>query len=378
MGYARGRRRQLTLAFLVLLLVAVAATAAVRVRERMQPIPVPPEQPLAVETLQLQPRSFSLSRRYTGVLEARRRALISSRVTAQVLEVPFREGQAVAMGDLLVRLDDVELTQELDRLLAAQRRIEAELRYWREQLKRDELLLAKGTVAERSRDESARQVQMLEASLKENHAGQAIAGTRIGYTVIVAPFTGTVQAVQLQPGELATPGKPLLELVADDDLKAVVPVPQSDSSLIGTDLPVVLSLPGGATAKSKVTGLYPAMDPSTHTATLEVAVPARLSGAKPGMEVDAEILLEQEPNALVLPRQALHRRNGQSGVFLAEGDIARWQSVTAEAGGARELRITSGLVAGEWVIVTPDPRLEDGRSLWIASSTAAGNVGVAR
>ncbi|MEA3278627.1 MAG: efflux RND transporter periplasmic adaptor subunit [Pseudomonadota bacterium] len=365
-----GRRRLLALTVLILLLIAVAVAAAVRVRERLQPVPVPPGPPLAVETLELQPRPFTVSRRYTGVLEARRRALISARVTAQVLEVPHREGEPAAEGDLLVRLDAIELRQELERLQAAERRIEAELSYWRGQLHRDEQLLAKGTVAERSRDESARQVQMLEASLKENRAGQAIAHTRIGYAEIHAPFAGTVQAVQLEPGELATPGKPLLELVADDDLKAVVPMPQSDVPLVRVGLPASLRLPGGRSASAPVARLYPAMDPGTHTATLEIAVPAGLVGAKPGMEVDAEVLLEETAASLVVPRQALRERKGQTGVFLAEGDSARWRSVVAGAGGARELRISEGLKPGDRLILTPDPRLEDGRALWIAPNVA--------
>ncbi len=370
-GKAKTRHR-LALIVLILLLVAVVAAAAIRVRERLQPLQPPTVPPLAVETLELELRPFALSRRYIGVVEARQRIVISARVTANVQEVPRREGELVAEGDLLVRLDDRELKQELERLTAAQHRIEAELTYWREQLARDEKLLAKGTVAERNRDESARQVKTLAASLKENQAGQAIARTRIGYTVIHAPFSGIVQSVYLQPGELATPGKSLLEFVGNDDLKVVTPVPQSDVALIKAGLPSTLSLPVGKSINTSVSGLYPAMDPSTHTATLEVAVPTGFSDARPGMEADIDVLLTQREEAFVLPRQALRQSGGQTGVFLAEAGKASWRSVQVGPGDDQEVLIQSGLQAGDHVITTPDPRLEEGRGLWIANGNDRG------
>ncbi|MDD3447501.1 MAG: efflux RND transporter periplasmic adaptor subunit [Gammaproteobacteria bacterium] len=361
------RRQRMALAGLALLLVLVTAMAALRVGERLEPVPVLPRAPLAVDVEQLRPEPFVVSHKYTGSVEAHQRVIISARVTAVVKEIPFREGQTVGKGQLIALLDDQEMTEELRRLKASEQRTRSELDFWETQLKRDEKLFKAGTIPERNRDESLRTVATLKASLRENGEEQAMARTRRDYTVLTAPFDGRIQAIHVLPGELAMPGKSLVELVASRPLKAVVSVPQSDLPELGTELPVQVRIPAAnATLTGRVDQLYPALEPGTRTATLEIFLRSDTEGLLPGMQADVEVILHSEEAALVLPFEAIRERNGETGVYVVRDHTAAWSPITPGARMGRRIQVLGGLEGGEWVVTTPDPRLNDGQPLWLA------------
>lgn len=361
------RRQRMALTGLALLLVLVTAMAALRVGERLEPVPVLPRAPLAVDIEQLQPERFIVTHKYTGSIEAHQRVILSARVTAVVKEIPFREGQTVEKGQLIALLDDQEMTEELGRLKASEQRTRSELDFWEIQLRRDEKLFKAGTIPERNRDESRRMVATLKASLRENGEEQAMARTRRDYTVLSAPFDGRIQATYVLPGELAMPGKSLVELVASSPLKAVVSVPQSDLTGLGTGLPVQVRIPAvNAVLAGRVDQLYPALEPGTRTATLETFLHSDTEGLLPGMQADVEVILQSEEAALVLPFEALRERDGATGVYVVHDRTAVWRPVTPGSRTGRRIQIIDGLESGEWVVTTPDPRLADGQPLWLA------------
>lgn len=361
------RRQRMALTGLALLLALVTAMAALRVGERLEPVPVLPRAPLAVDVEQLRQEPFVVSHKYTGSVEAHQRVILSARVTAVVKEIPFREGQTVEKGQLIALLDDQEMTEDLGRLKASEQRTRSELDFWETQLKRDEKLFKAGTISERNRDESRRMVATLKASLRENGEEQAMARTRRDYTILSAPFDGRIQAIYVLPGELAMPGKSLVELVAPRPLKAVVSVPQSDLPGLGTGLPVRVSIPAvNAALTGRVDQLYPALEPGTRTATLETFLRSDTEGLLPGMQADVEVVLQSEESALVLPFEALRERNGETGVYVVRGQTAAWRPVIPGARTGRRIHILDGLESGEWVVTTPDPRLADGQPLWLA------------
>ncbi len=339
-----------------------------RIRERLKPPPTTLRPPLAVETLQAIPSPFTVTRSYTGSIESTQRALISAQVNAQVKTVHHREGEAVKKRNLLISLDDRELSTEVGRIKATAIRIQADLDYWKLQAARDEKLLRGKAIPPQKRDESKRMVDSLEASLRANEYALAAARTKLDYTLIHAPFSGTIQRIDTEVGELAMPGKVLLELVSTQLLKAVFSVPQKDISAIlpHTDehskpREVRLFIPSlGKVITSHVNHIYPALDSDTRNATFDVHFSKHLEGLRPGMAADAIVTMSKFEKALVLPRTAIRIKEGNTGVYVVENNIARWRSVTTGESQDKQIRITLGLKGGEIIIVTPDPRLKDG------------------
>ena len=363
-----------------------------RIRERLKPTAPVPRPPLAVETLQVEPGPFTVTRRYTGSIVSTKRALISAQVSARVKAIHYREGETVKKENLLITLDDRELRAEVGRQESTARRIQADLDYWRRQATRDKKLLRGKIISPQKRDESKRMVASLEASLHANEYALAAARAKLGYTLIQAPFSGAIQRLDTEVGELAAPGKVLLELVATRPLKAVFSVPQKDiaeitshaqghssetrdvvsldarvagersmESLTKMGMEVRLIVPSlDKTITGHTDHIYPALDTTTRNATFDVRLPEHLEGLRPGMTVEAIVILAKVERALVLPRAAIRIHEGSTGVYTVEKNIARWRPVTIGLAQGRQARIMSGLKGGEAVIVTPDPRLQDG------------------
>ncbi len=361
------RRQRTALILLGGLLSVVAVVAGLRLQERMQPPPMQVRPPLAVKSIILEPRTFVLTRRYTGSIEAEQRVVLSAQLTASVTAVPHREGVQVRAGDLLVRLDQSEQAQEIQRLNAAGERIKADLAFWRGQRARDETLFRDRVIPERAVEETRRTVAGLVASLRENQHALETAYTRRGYAEVRAPFDGVVQKVHVLPGELAVPGKPLLEVVAAEPLKAVVPVPQTDLADLHPGLAAHITVSAAEGAwEGRVDRVYPALDKATRSATLEMFLPKGLPALRPGMVATVDVRLVRREGVLTVPRQAVQERGEASGVFVVEEDRARWRTVTVGPAQGGVVLIEQGLQPGERVIVTPDPGLTDHLAVWTA------------
>jgi len=385
--------RKLVAGLLLLALVGVVVFFGVhRIRERLKPTPPVPRPPLAVEAVKVEPGPFTVTRRYTGSIVSTKRALISAQVSARVKVVHYREGETVKKGDLLITLDDRELRAEVGRLEATARRMQADLDYWRLQATRDEKLLQGKAIPPQKRDESRRMVASLEASLNANEYALSAARAKLEHTLIHAPFSGAIQRLDTEVGELAAPGKVLLELVATRPLKAVFSVPQKDITeivphpsryssetqrgnpldtrvpkergvelLTQKDIKVRLVVPSlDKTITAHVAHIFPALDTVTRNATFDVRLTEHLEGLRPGMTVDAIVILAKFERALVLPRSAIRIRKGDTGVYIVENNVARWRSVIIGQAQGKQIRIVSGLKGGETVVITPDPRLQDG------------------
>jgi len=351
-----------TAAVLLLGLVAVVTLVGARLHDRMQPLPVEPPPPLAVQTLFLQPQPFVRSVRATGTVEAERQVVLSAQLAATVVAVPLREGARVERGDVLVQLDEAEQREEVARLAAAVDRVEADLTFWQEQLAADRRLLKSQTISRRAFDETQRQVSALTAALREARQALQSARIRLEYSVVQAPFDGYVQRVHVLPGELVQPGTAMLEVLAAEPLKVVVPVAEVDLPGLQPGQPAQARIPAvDGTWTVQVDRIYPGLERGTRSATLEVFLPSDLPSVRPGMAATVDIVLARDEQALVVPRQAVRARGGETGVYVLADGVAQWRSVRTGAAQDGRVQILSGLQANDEVIVTPHPQLADER-----------------
>jgi RND family efflux transporter MFP subunit len=346
---------------LVLLAAWIGLAGAERLSARFDPAPARAVPPPAVETLAVAAETAVVERVYRGTVEAEGRAHISARLTAQILEIPHREGTLVRRGDVLARLDDEEPRREAARLEAVGDRVEGELATARREAARQEDLFRRAMTPERNLDDARQRVHTLEAQIRENAAALGVMQRRLSYAEERAPFDALVQRVHANEGELAATGQPLVELVALDRLKAVVQVPQGDASHLRPGMTVRLEVPAlGRSWPARVDRLYPALDAGSRNATLAAFFPEDATAVRPGMAVQAHVELEQIEGAVRLPAQAVLGEGPERRVYVLEDGRARERPVQVAVARAGEYLITAGLEAGERVIVTADPRLGDG------------------
>jgi RND family efflux transporter MFP subunit len=363
---SRTRTRTVALLVAAALFVWIAWSLQSTVRQTLMPEPPSPAAPVAVAVEILKPGPLEVVRSWRGSIDVDERAVLSTQITAEVVELPFREGALVEQGDVVYRLDDAELQAELARLDAVIERLAGELETARRELSRQRDLYARQLSPEKALDDASQRADSLAAQMREADASRNLLATRLAYATTRAPFSGRIQRLHLQRGELARAGSPVLELVAEGGLKAVARVAQNDIRHVREGLPVTLTVPAlDQHWPGHIDRVYPALDQASRNATVAALFPDEAGGqVRPGMAVIMAARLVSQDDALTAPIQAIHGEPGASHVFVLDGVHALRRRVELGASQDGRVHITAGLSAGDELIVTPDPRLRDGQRVW--------------
>jgi len=274
-----------------------------------------------------------------GAVQARKRAALSARVPASVTALPYREGQWVTAGAVVIRLADAAVR-------AAVAAAEAGVRASESDLDRTTALAAKGAA-------TPRELEQMTAAASAARAQLTAARDSLSYSVLRAPFAGRVAARRVNLGDVVSPGLPLIEIEGDDGLEVLATVESGIAARLRPGLRVralVDGQPGPLTAT--VTAIAPSGDPTTHRFELKADLPP---AAGPRAGLFARLLVPGaagEPR-LTVPAAALFERGGLTGVFVVRDGPARlrWVAAGARDGGTVEIR--AGVEAGERVIVDP-------------------------
>lgn len=279
----------------------------------------------------------------TGFVEAERPATISARLTAPVVKVLVEEGQRVTRGQALVLLDDGE-----QRSLLAQAEAQASGATLAE--RRIVTLYGQGWVTRAQRDEAV-------ASAHAARAAAAALREKLGHTIIRAGLSGVVLKREVEPGDLATPGQPLMELGDPATARVTATVDERDIPRVRVGQSALMSTDGlpGKVIRGRVSEITPGGDPAQRAFRVRIAFsePADLPL---GLTLEVNIVTEQRENALLVPASSY--ADGRVWV-IANGRAAR-REVTAGIVGADKVEIRQGLAAGDTVIVNPPDGLEDG------------------
>lgn len=273
----------------------------------------------------------------TGRVVAASQATLSSKIRGTIQEIRGREGTAVTKGWTLIVLDSRDLK-------AARARAEAELEHAKDHLRRMENLLVEEAV-------SKQDVETATRALRVAKADREAALAQLSYTVIKAPFDGTITEKLVEVGELASPGQALLKIEDPRRLRLEATVAEGNLRAIsrGDRIMVVIDALAAAPLPGTVAQVLPTGDPATHTFLVKIDLPLT-SGLKSGMF--GRLQLETGfSETLVIPRSAQIERGALTGVFVVGPDrIARlrWIKVGRDLGA--RLEVLSGLNAGEQVL----------------------------
>jgi membrane fusion protein (multidrug efflux system) len=314
---------------------------------------------VSVRTIRVAPEPVELTITATGAIEPRARVIVAAQQEGLVTEVRVREGDRVAAGQVLVRLDDREIQAQLAEEEA--RRIEAEAQ-WR----RSQALVADGLIAE-SQADTAR------ASFETASARVTALQTRLSFTRIAAPVAGVITARRVEVGNLAAARVALLEMAAGDGLVLRVPVSELDVvKLAAGDAATVTvdALPGTRIA-GRIGRIFPATDAGTRQVTVELELQDPPPAVKPGFLARAILVTDRMPAGLLVPDTAVLRGSEVPlFVWVVDGGTARVREVGVGARIAGRALIAGGLSAGDEVVVEGTARLRDGTPVQVLPTGA--------
>lgn len=287
-----------------------------------------------------------------GSVQAQRRTTIAARVTANVLRVNVSAGQRVRVGEVLVQLDDRDLRAKARGARASVRRVEATRDLAAADYERDRALFERQVVPASVFDVTAMRVRTSTADVAALQDVVHDAEVVLGYSVIKSPYDGVVIDRSSEPGDLATPGKPLLTLYQSDRLWLEAAVPEQN----------VTALRLGATYRVHVDALerdldgilleiVPSSDPASRTVTARITlpiVPSLYSGLFGRLLIPVG-----ERRRLSVPEAAILRVGQLTMVDrVIEGTLQR-RSVQLGNTDGGEVEVLSGLAPGDQVSLVP-------------------------
>jgi RND family efflux transporter MFP subunit len=191
---------------------------------------------------------------------------------------------------------------------------------------------------------------------------QNSAGIQLGYASLTAPFAGVIVVRNTEPGNLATPGAPLLTLEQEGAYRLEVEVAESNLSKVRTGEEASVQLDSQeAPLSGRVSEIVPAIDSSSHTFMVKVDLPAS-SQIHSGLFGRARFPMGAR-KTLAAPAAAVVQRGQMQWVFVVENQTARARIVTVGDRTKDQVELLSGLAAGEQIVAPAPPTLADGARL---------------
>ena len=283
-----------------------------------------------------------------GTVRAKLRASIEAKVSGKIERMLVAPGQVVQAGELLAELDAREIQARLDQALALRQQAEGDLKRF------TTLLEAK----------SATQVEFDNAQARARVAIAAVTETETmrGYTKVVAPFAGVITRKHADVGDLATPGKPLLDM--EDSrarrLEADVAEAVVGKLALGDKLPVRVAAQE-AELEGVVCEIAPAADPGSRTFLVKLDLPDA-TGLRAG-QFGRVAMPVGETSALRVPASAVVQRGQMEIVFVVSENKAQLRLVKTGKRIGSEVELISGVEAGEKIVVEGAAMLRDGQPL---------------
>ncbi len=359
---------------------------------------------VAVEIAQPQHGQIRDVRRFTGTLRARSQVDIAPRISGRIARLMIDIGDIVERGDLIARLDDDELIQDVEQaradLLVAQATLEervsaagiAERDYDRTVRLREQRIASESELdAARSRFESERAVvRVAEADVARREAALRSAEVRLSYATISAVWDtsglGGVSGSASQrvvgeryvdEGATIAANERIVSLLDIDRVIAVVYVTERDYAFLRTGLEAVIASQhnsAGRQHQGRIVRMAPAFAEGSRQARVEIEVPNEDHQLKPGMFVTVHLELGRDDNALTVPRQALLQRDGVQGVFVVDYETMKAVFTPIEIGirDRDRVQVVDPPLDGP-VVVLGQHLLSDGMQVSIADEDEPGN-----
>ncbi len=327
----------------------------------------------AENVLRVAPRKLESGPVISGSLQARRAATLRAEVGGALLEVKVEQGQAVKRGELLARIDDAALQDQLIAARSTARVTGNALEVAKAEEERNAKLAESGVITQRDFDRVKLARQQAEAQLSEAQARLALTQDQLSRTRISAPFDGAVSERQANAGDVVAPGTPLVTVVDPTSLRLEAAVPAEYASKLQAGTPVDFRVAGygqqGFTGK--IERVNPVVDPATGQVRIYVAIPNSEQALLAGLFAQGRVASETR-EALAVPLSAVDQRGTSPSVLrVKDGKVER---ATVELGlrdeVAQQVEIRTGLQAGDVVVLGSAKDLAEGTRVQVAQAPA--------
>jgi RND family efflux transporter MFP subunit len=305
----------------------------------------------------------SISRTFTGIVEARVQSDLGFRVVGKILERSVNMGQRVQKGQVLMRLDDVDLKLSF---AAQQANVEA-ARAKYIQANADEAryaaLVKSGAVSRQEYDQARAARDSAQAQLEAAEAQAKVSGNSSEYAVLLADADGVIVRTLSEPGQVVAAGQTVIQLAHDGPREALINLPEGVRPDLGTMASARL-YGRDQMYQARLRELSDAADPASRTFAARYVLEGEAASAPLGSTVTIGLLTKQTSGSqcVQLPVGAIHDRGNGPGVWIVDDKSeVKFRSVTIASIGKEEVVVSGGVQAGEKVVALGAHLLHEGQ-----------------
>jgi RND family efflux transporter MFP subunit len=373
-------KKLLRLLILVLLLAVLVVGAVALVKRKQTALAEAPKyglRPVPVHVTTARMGDLPIQLNYLGIVEPVRLANVSARLTAAVERVLIDEGTRVKAGDLLITLDSRDIEQDI---AAAQARIaqakadlagnhatveslSQSLSYWQREAQRDKTLAEKKDIAASQAEATADKVNEFKGRLQAGREKSSAIGnliqslekskdqleTKASYCTITSPYDGVVSRRDVDPGDLAAPGKILMVVEDRTQLKVALSVPQGDVEHLSPGLPVTFQV-GDAPRSAAITNVFPSLNRARMLRAEIVLSGEQAGGLSCGQYLPVSVTLRHLDDVVLIPASCLiENPMSHAYVFVVENDKLSPRPVEVLSTSGDDVAVT-GVASGAEVV----------------------------
>src|SRR5215471_19288436 len=318
--------------------------------------------PVKVETVDLSP--VSRTDEYVATIKSRRSATIQPQVDGTLTKILVKSGDHVRAGQVLMMIDPLKQQATVDQQRSTEAQKKALFAYNQSEVERQRKLYEGGVTSKQDYDYAVQAFENSKADWESARAAVATQERQLAYYDLAAPFSGIVGDVPVHVGDYVSPQTLLTTVDENAELEAYIYIPTERASDIRMGLPVQIVTNGGQPIeKTKIDFISQQVDNSLQGVLVKAPVHAPLDRFRTSQLVKARVVWSTAP-APTVPVLAVTRIGGQPFVYVAiaanDGAVAKQRAVTLGDTVGNDYAVTSGLNAGDKVIVSGIQFLIDG------------------
>ncbi|MSQ97680.1 MAG: efflux RND transporter periplasmic adaptor subunit [Xanthomonadales bacterium] len=301
---------------------------------------------------------------FAGEVRARYEPALAFRFNGKMIRREADVGDQVQSGQVLARLDPVDLDLQLEAARAQQASAEADLALAKAELERHRSLLERKLISASQFEAQDAAFQVAQARLRQARAQATTASNQLSYTQLRAPDAGVIVQRYAEAGQVVAAGQSIFLLAVEGEREVVISVPEQSAAEFtpGKELLVELWATPGTLIPARLREISPAADAASRTFA------ARVSLAETGLPVElgqsARVYTTGSGSpSLALPLSALYSSAGQPAVWIVDPQSSRVRLTPVQIGpfGETEVPVIAGVSSGDWVVATGVHLLRDGQ-----------------
>ena len=307
-------------------------------------------------------RTQTVNASYAGTanLDAPEESVVTARTSGIMVAQLAEEGDFVRQGQVLARIDPARARLEVQRNQATVNKLSNNYR-------RAQELLAQKLISAEAHDQIRFDLESARASLE-------LSKLELAYTDITAPITGVVAQRMIKQGNLVALNAPVFRIVDNQRLEAVMNVPERELATLKPGLPVQLRVDAipGKMFEGRIDRVAPVVDVGSGTFRVVSAFqPGPL--LKAGMFGRIEVVYDERPDALTIPRTALLDDESEAAVFVVRGKKAERVVLGTGFMNGELVEVTSGLKPGDRVVTAGKVAIRDGIEVQVITPGVKGD-----